>query len=215
MDVFITARALFSYTPAPHTPAHIQHTHTLYQNQQRISPYKPSLSRLEQLQRYICLVSGPDTCKQKPDIFRCIRSSRGRHFLRCSLFKQQSLFRRKFLFKLIHCCVHGRKQERILTKKYYHKELLTLKRSKLYIVQVSCRQGFINDIDVLKTNLLTKKFFTRPFAVFPFVTELAYHAQFATVPPSNYHLFVMCKSTVSWPDFGYFRDFATQLGQKR
>ena len=63
--------------------------------------------------------------------------------------------------------------------------------------------------------MLTKKIFTRPFAVFPFVTELAYHAQFATVPPSNYHLFVMCKSTVSWPDFGYFRDFATQLGQKR
>ena len=29
MDVFITAMALFSYTPAPHTPAHIQHTHTV------------------------------------------------------------------------------------------------------------------------------------------------------------------------------------------
>ena len=133
--MFLLPRGPYSVIPLHHnTHLPIYSTHTHCTKISKESLHKNRACHGWSTCNGICLVSGPDTCKQKPDIFRCIRSSRDRHFLRCSLFKQQSLFRRKFLFKLIHCCVHGRKQERILTKKYYHKELLTLKRSKLYIV---------------------------------------------------------------------------------
>ena len=81
MDVFITAMALFSYTPAPHTPAHIQHTHTVPKLVENLSIQTEPVTAGAVATVHMSGFLARYLCKQKPDIFRCIRSSRDRHFL--------------------------------------------------------------------------------------------------------------------------------------